>query len=84
MSNFPEKIWFNGKIVPWAEANVHVMSHALHYGSSVFEGIRSYETPKGPAIFRLGEHTKRFFIALLRTHNQRLVKLTVTRARTRN
>ncbi len=61
MSNFPEKIWFNGKIVPWAEANVHVMSHALHYGSSVFEGIRSYETPKGPAIFRLGEHTKRFF-----------------------
>ena len=61
MSNFPEKIWFKGKIVPWAEANIHVMSHALHYGSSVFEGIRSYETPKGPAIFRLGEHTKRFF-----------------------
>jgi branched-chain amino acid aminotransferase len=61
MTNFPEKIWFKGKMIPWAEANVHVMTHALHYGSSVFEGVRSYETPKGPAIFRLGEHTKRFF-----------------------
>jgi branched-subunit amino acid aminotransferase/4-amino-4-deoxychorismate lyase len=61
MSNFSDKIWFKGKIVPWAEANVHVMTHALHYCSSVFEGARSYETPKGPAIFRLGEHTKRFF-----------------------
>lgn len=61
MSNTPPFIWFNGKMVPWAEANVHVMTHALHYGSSVFEGVRCYETPKGPAIFRLKDHTKRFF-----------------------
>ena len=44
-----QSIWFNGCFLPWAEANVHVMSHALHYGSSVFEGIRCYATPKGPA-----------------------------------
>ena len=50
---YPEWIWHNGAIKPWAEATTHVMSHAIHYGSSVFEGIRSYETPKGPAIFRL-------------------------------
>jgi branched-chain amino acid aminotransferase len=48
MSNTPPFIWFNGKMVPWAEANVHVMTHALHYGSSVFEGVRCYDTPKGP------------------------------------
>jgi len=52
-------IWFNGKLVPWEKATVHVLSHALHYGSSVFEGIRAYETPKGVAIFRLREHSKR-------------------------
>ena len=52
-------IWFNGKLVPWEKATVHVLSHALHYGSSVFEGIRAYETPKGVAIFRLREHVKR-------------------------
>ena len=46
-------IWFNGKLVPWEKATVHVLSHALHYGSSVFEGVRAYETPRGPAIFRL-------------------------------
>ena len=45
-------IWFNGKLVPWEKATVHVLSHALHYGSSVFEGVRAYETPRGPAIFR--------------------------------
>ena len=56
-----EFIWFNGKIIPWGEATIHVMAHALHYGSSVFEGLRAYETPKGPAIFRLAEHTKRLF-----------------------
>ena len=50
-------IWFNGKLVPWEKATVHVLSHALHYGSSVFEGVRAYETPRGPAIFRLqGSH----------------------------
>ena len=54
-------IWFNGKLVPWEQATVHVMSHALHYGSSVFEGVRAYDTPKGPAIFRLRDHTRRLF-----------------------
>lgn len=52
-------IWFNGKLVPWEKATVHVMSHALHYGSSVFEGLRAYETPRGVAIFRLHDHSKR-------------------------
>jgi branched-chain amino acid aminotransferase len=54
-------IWFNGKLVPWEKATVHVMVHALHYGSSVFEGIRSYATPKGPVIFRLTDHARRLF-----------------------
>ncbi len=60
-NKYPEKVWMNGQIVPWAEATVHVMAHVLHYGSSVFEGIRSYETPKGPAIFRLTDHLKRLY-----------------------
>ena len=46
---YPQWIWQNGRIKPWAEATTHVMSHALHYGSSVFEGIRCYDTPDGPA-----------------------------------
>jgi branched-chain amino acid aminotransferase len=54
-------IWFNGKLVPWEKATVHVLAHALHYGSSVFEGIRAYPTPQGVAIFRLGDHTRRLF-----------------------
>jgi branched-chain amino acid aminotransferase len=54
-------IWFNGDLVPWADAKVHVMTHALHYGSSVFEGIRCYATPNGPAIFRLQDHVDRLF-----------------------
>lgn len=54
-------IWFNGEMVPWAQATVHVMTHALHYGSSVFEGIRSYNTAQGPAIFRLTPHIRRLF-----------------------
>ena len=58
---FPEKIWHNGVIKPWAEATTHVMAHAIHYGSSVFEGIRAYETPKGTAVFRLNDHNKRLF-----------------------
>lgn len=58
---YPEWIWHNGAIKPWADATTHVMSHALHYGSSVFEGIRSYDTPSGPAIFRLRDHTTRLF-----------------------
>jgi len=59
--NYPEHIWHNGHIKPWAEATVHVMAHGLHYGSSVFEGIRSYATPKGQAIFRLTEHLQRLY-----------------------
>lgn len=54
-------IWFNGKLVAWESATVHVLAHALHYGSSVFEGIRAYETPQGVAIFRLRDHTRRLF-----------------------
>jgi branched-chain amino acid aminotransferase len=54
-------IWFNGKLVPWEKATVHVLAHALHYGSSVFEGVRAYATPKGVAIFRLSDHTRRLF-----------------------
>ncbi|NRA82758.1 MAG: branched-chain amino acid transaminase [Gammaproteobacteria bacterium] len=60
-ANTPELIWFNGKFMPWKNATVHVMSHALHYGSSVFEGIRAYKTPKGTIIFRLEEHIERLF-----------------------
>jgi len=48
-----ELIWMNGELVPWDNANVHVLSHGLHYGTGVFEGIRCYDTPKGPAVFRL-------------------------------
>ncbi|MGY0560291.1 branched-chain amino acid transaminase [Luteimonas sp. A277] len=58
---YPEWIWHNGSIKRWAEATTHVMAHALHYGSSVFEGIRSYNTPNGPAIFRLTDHNRRLF-----------------------
>jgi branched-chain amino acid aminotransferase len=54
-------IWFNGKLVPWEKATVHVLSHALHYGSSVFEGVRAYETPRGVAFFRLRDHTRRLY-----------------------
>ena len=54
-------IWFNGKLVPWEQATVHVLTHALHYGSSVFEGLRAYATPQGVAIFRLADHTRRLF-----------------------
>ena len=54
-------IWYNGKLVPWADATVHVTAHALHYGSAVFEGIRAYKTAKGPQIFRLNEHIDRLF-----------------------
>jgi len=54
-------IWFNDKFVPWREAKTHVLTHTLHYGLGVFEGVRAYETKKGPAIFRLADHTKRLF-----------------------
>lgn len=55
------KIWFNGEFVDWKEANIHVLSHVIHYGSSVFEGIRCYNTQNGSAIFRLREHVERLF-----------------------
>ncbi len=60
---YPAHIWHNGAIKPWAQATTHVMAHALHYGSSVFEGIRSYITPQGPAIFRLTDHLKRLYLS---------------------
>lgn len=55
------KIWMNGKFVPFKDANVHVLTHALHYSTAVFEGIRCYNTPNGSAIFRLTEHVDRLF-----------------------
>jgi branched-chain amino acid aminotransferase len=54
-----EKIWWNGELIDWADAKVHVGAHGLHYGSGVFEGIRCYETPKGSAVFRLNDHLQR-------------------------
>jgi branched-chain amino acid aminotransferase len=56
-----EKIWHNGNFIPWGDATIHVLSHVVSYGSSVFEGIRCYSTTAGPAIFRLREHTRRLF-----------------------
>ncbi len=54
-------IWYDGKLVPWREANTHVLTHSLHYGMGVFEGVRAYKTPDGTAIFRLQAHTDRLF-----------------------
>src|SRR5512140_363572 len=54
-----EKIWHNGKLIPWDDAQLHVMSHVVNYGSSVFEGVRCYAQPTGPAIFRAQEHMPR-------------------------
>ncbi|HIF9094498.1 TPA: branched-chain amino acid transaminase [Photobacterium damselae] len=59
MANTADYIWFNGEMVAWADANVHVLTHAMHYGTSVFEGIRCYNTPQGPAVFRHREHMER-------------------------
>jgi len=59
--NKVEYIWMNGKKVKWDDAKIHVLSHVVHYGSSVFEGQRCYNTPNGPALFRLHEHTERLF-----------------------
>lgn len=64
MSNFADRdgvIWFDGELVPWREAKVHVLTHTLHYGLGVFEGVRAYATDQGPAIFRLQDHTDRLF-----------------------
>src|SRR2546426_7034947 len=54
-------IWYDGKLVPWREATTHVLTHSLHYGLSVFEGVRAYRSELGTAIFRLKEHTRRLF-----------------------
>jgi branched-chain amino acid aminotransferase len=56
-----EKIWMDGELVDWADAKVHVLTHSLHYGLGVFEGIRAYETSQGPAVFRLTDHMKRLY-----------------------
>ncbi len=61
--SFPksELIWMNGKLVPWDDAKIHIGSHVVHYGSAVFEGVRCYATPEGPAVFRLDAHTDRLY-----------------------
>jgi branched-chain amino acid aminotransferase len=56
-----EKIWMNGELVPWEDARIHLLTHSLHYGTGVFEGIRAYETDRGPAVFRLTDHIERLF-----------------------
>ncbi len=64
MCPFNEKngmVWINGKLVPWKDANIHIASHVIHYGSSIFEGFRAYNTPKGTAIFRNNAHLKRLY-----------------------
>ncbi len=64
MCPFNEKngmVWINGKLVPWKDANIHIASHVIHYGSSIFEGFRAYNTPKGTAIFRNSAHIKRLY-----------------------
>jgi branched-chain amino acid aminotransferase len=58
-----KKIWFNGRFLDWEKAKIHLLTHSLHYGSAVFEGIRCYQTEKGPAVFRLPEHLERFFFS---------------------
>src|SRR4051794_1815521 len=54
-----EKIWHNGRFINWSDATIHVLSHVVSYGTSVFEGIRCYHTPSGPTVFRLHEHVRR-------------------------
>mgnify|MGYP005646259175 FL=1 len=61
LSKIQGSIWLDGRMVDWQEANVHVLTHTLHYGVGVFEGVRAYNTPKGPSIFRLQDHTDRLF-----------------------
>src|SRR3712207_1948406 len=56
-----DKVWMDGELVPWDEARVHILTHSLHSGSGVFEGIRDYATAQGPAVFRLTDHINRLF-----------------------
>jgi len=70
------KIWFNGEFVPWEDAKVHVLSHAIHYGTSFFEGVRCYETAKGSAVFRLDDHLRRLIdsMKIYRTESPYTIK----------
>ena len=61
MSDLKGKIWMDGDLLEWSDAKIHVLTHTLHYGTGVFEGVRAYETSAGPAIFRLNDHTNRLF-----------------------
>src|ERR1700745_2734470 len=61
MADRDGQIWYDGKLVPWRDATTHVLTHSLHYGLAVFEGLRAYKTVNGTAIFRLKEHTDRLF-----------------------
>lgn len=61
MADLDGRIWLDGEMVPWRDAKTHVLTHTLHYGMGVFEGVRAYQTPEGPAIFRLEDHTNRLF-----------------------
>ncbi len=61
MSDLKGKIWMDGDLLEWSDAKIHVLTHTLHYGTGVFEGVRAYQTSAGPAIFRLNDHTKRLF-----------------------
>src|SRR5438477_12180547 len=70
-------IWYDGKLVPWREATTHVLTHSLHYGLAVFEGVRAYQTQIGTAIFRLKEHTERLFAS----EHIYMMKLQFTRVR---
>jgi branched-chain amino acid aminotransferase len=63
-----QKIWMDGELVDWQDAKIHVLTHALHYGSGVFEGIRAYDTKRGPAVFRLQDHIRRLFRSALLYH----------------
>ena len=60
------EVWHNGEFIAWNDARIHVMSHVIHYGSSVFEGIRCYDTKRGPAVFRLPEHMQRLLNSAIR------------------
>ncbi|HMM50798.1 MAG: branched-chain amino acid transaminase [Burkholderiales bacterium] len=61
MADRDGQIWFDGKMVDWRDARIHVLTHSLHYGMAVFEGVRAYKTPSGTSVFRLPEHTRRLF-----------------------
>ena len=61
MADRDGQIWYDGKLVPWRNATTHVLTHSLHYGLAVFEGVRAYKSAQGTAIFRVKEHTERLF-----------------------